>query len=152
MATYKKVNISSLEEAAYIAGLIDGEGTVTLSRKHRNENRQLVVSISNTELRLLEFVLHKVGAGKITNKKTYSAKHTPSMTYTISNRQGLDLLKQICPYLKSYKYERTLMVLEHYVRLTPGNGKYTNQQIEERQLFIDNFLKLRSSVSRDKSP
>lgn len=33
-------------DAAYIAGLIDGEGTVTLTRKHRNENRQLCVSIS----------------------------------------------------------------------------------------------------------
>jgi hypothetical protein len=32
-------------DAAYIAGLIDGEGTITLSRKHRNENRQLAISI-----------------------------------------------------------------------------------------------------------
>ena len=36
-------------DAAYIAGLIDGEGTITLTRLHRNQNRQLVVSISNTE-------------------------------------------------------------------------------------------------------
>lgn len=35
--------------AAYIAGLIDGEGTLTLSRRHRNENRHLVVSVSNTD-------------------------------------------------------------------------------------------------------
>lgn len=28
-------------DAAYIAGLIDGEGSVTLSRRHRNENRHL---------------------------------------------------------------------------------------------------------------
>jgi hypothetical protein len=31
----------SKTDAAYIAGLIDGEGTVTLTRKHRNENRQI---------------------------------------------------------------------------------------------------------------
>lgn len=28
--------------AGYIAGLIDGEGTITLTRVHRNENRRLV--------------------------------------------------------------------------------------------------------------
>ena len=34
--------------AAYIAGLIDGEGTITLTRLHAGANRRLVVSIANT--------------------------------------------------------------------------------------------------------
>ena len=38
------------ECAAYIAGLIDGEGTITLTRLHAHENRRLVVSIANTEI------------------------------------------------------------------------------------------------------
>jgi hypothetical protein len=42
-------NDLSITGAAYIAGLIDGEGTVTLTRKHANENRQLAISISSTE-------------------------------------------------------------------------------------------------------
>ncbi len=53
---YKEVNLLDQTDAAYIAGLIDGEGTVTLSRRHRNKNRQLVVSISNTDRPLLEYV------------------------------------------------------------------------------------------------
>jgi hypothetical protein len=39
--------------AAYIAGLVGGEGTITLSRIHRNERRRLVVCISNNELPIL---------------------------------------------------------------------------------------------------
>lgn len=54
MAGYKKTKKLPPEVAAYIAGLIDGEGTVTLSRRHANENRQLVISIANTERGLLE--------------------------------------------------------------------------------------------------
>jgi hypothetical protein len=54
------------EVAAYIAGLIDGEGTVTLTRLHANENRRIVVSIANTEIQSLKFVIEQVGAGKIT--------------------------------------------------------------------------------------
>ena len=49
MAEYKRTNKLSSIDAAYIAGLIDGEGTISLSRRHRNDNRQLVVSISNIE-------------------------------------------------------------------------------------------------------
>jgi len=48
MATYKTVNPFNGIDAAYIAGLIDGEGTITLTRKHRNGNRQLAITISNT--------------------------------------------------------------------------------------------------------
>lgn len=144
MTIYKQVKKLIPEDAAYIAGLIDGEGTISLSRKHRFENRQLVVSISNTERNLLNYVQETVGAGRITNKRTSRANHTPSFTYSISNRQALDLLKQISPYLKSYKSGRATLILDHYVRLTPRNGRYTSIQIEDREAFIQQFLCLRS--------
>ena len=55
-------------EAAYLAGIIDGEGTITLTRTHRGENRRPVVSISSTELSLLLDVRSVVGAGRITSR------------------------------------------------------------------------------------
>ena len=39
MAAYRKTSKLSREDAAYIAGLIDGEGTLSLTRRHRGENR-----------------------------------------------------------------------------------------------------------------
>ncbi len=129
MTTYRQVRIFTAVEAAYIAGLIDGEGTILLSRKHRLDNRQLVVSISSTESSMLKYVKEVVGAGQITNKRTYRAHHTPSMTYAITNRQALCLLKQIAPYLKSYKADRAALILDHYLRLTPRNGRYSLQQL-----------------------
>lgn len=65
-------------DAAYIAGLIDGEGTVTLTRKHKNENRQLAVTISNTDRTLLEYVQQTLGVGKITAKRTSQLPASPS--------------------------------------------------------------------------
>ena len=37
------VNTLSLCDAAYLAGIIDGEGTVTLTCKNRGENRRLLL-------------------------------------------------------------------------------------------------------------
>jgi hypothetical protein len=130
-------------DAAYIAGLIDGEGTVTLSRRHRTENRQLVVSISNTERPLLEYVLNSVGAGKITNKKTYQSHHTASYTYTISNRQALDLLNQTFPYLKTYKAKRSEIILRDYIRLTPRNGHYSPEIKQARTDFEHTVMNIK---------
>lgn len=55
----KKPLALSITDAAWLAGLVDGEGTI--SRAH----------------------------------------HTPSHTYSIANRQALDILKQIPAYLQS---------------------------------------------------
>jgi hypothetical protein len=51
MEPYRKVAALAREDAAYIAGLVDGEGTITLSRRHRHDARQLVVSIANVSVR-----------------------------------------------------------------------------------------------------
>ena len=145
MASYKRVKSMGEVEAAYIAGLIDGEGTITLSRKHRSENRQLVVSISSTESVMLDYVLQVVGAGKITNKRIALKHHSPSKTYQITNRQALDLLRQTAPHLKSYKANRAALILNDYLRLTPRNGRYTEQQRDDRKVFIQRFFDLRAN-------
>ncbi len=62
MTLHRQVTRLDTSEAAYIAGLIDGEGTVTLTRAHRNENRRLVVCISNNEIAILRFVKSVTGA------------------------------------------------------------------------------------------
>jgi hypothetical protein len=142
MTKYRKVRKLTSEEAAYLAGLIDGEGTVSLTRKHRGEHHQLLASISNTEQPLLKYVKKVIGAGRITNKRTYQANHTPSVTYAISNRQALDVLEQVRPYLKTYKAKRAQLILCSYIRLTPRNGKYTQALLKERDIFIRKFLRL----------
>jgi len=134
----------SLTDAAYIAGLIDGEGTITLTRKHRNENRQLAVTISNTERDLLEYVYQSIGVGKITRKRTAKNHHTPSFTYAIYNRQTLNLLEQVCAYLRTYKRERADLILRDYLMLTPRNGKYTDQQKAARACLESAVLAIKA--------
>jgi hypothetical protein len=42
------MNSLSAIEAADVAGIIDGEGTITLTKNHGHENRRPVVRISST--------------------------------------------------------------------------------------------------------
>lgn len=140
MSRYRAVNTLERCDAAYIAGLIDGEGTITLSRVHRNENRRLVVSIASTERCLLEFVAEQTGCGKITNKRTTSKRHTPSFAYGLTSRQALDLLVQISPFLRSYKAGRAALAIERYLSVTPRNGKYSLETKQARGAFEESFL------------
>lgn len=114
----------STSDAAYLADLIDGEGTIALSRRHARDNRQLVLTISSTESVLVGWALRTVQAGKVTSKKPASSNHAPGLTYVITNRQALTLLEQVAPFLKSYKSQRARLVLDQYLKVTPRNGKY----------------------------
>jgi hypothetical protein len=143
MAPPRVINTLDSPNAAYIAGLVDGEGTITLSRTHRNERRRLVVCISNNELPILRFVLAAIGAGKVTSKRRYQPRHGASYTYQVSSRQALDLLKQISPYLRSYKARRAQLIFKHYLALTPRNGKYSADAAAARTSFEAEFLAIR---------
>lgn len=131
----RKVSVMSPVDAAYLAGLIDGEGSISLTRIHRGQNRQLVVTISNTELALLEWTKNATGVGKITAKRTSLPHHSPGYTYCVANRQALAVLTQVQQYLRSYKSLRSRLVIENYLMLTPRNGKYTTVLLEARRTF-----------------
>ena len=139
-----RVSRLSPEVAAYIAGLIDGEGTITLTRLHSGANRRLVVSIANTEFQILKFVMEQVCAGKITSKRTTSDHHTPSFCYAISSDQALALLEQVAPCLRSYKRQRADLALDSYRAVTPRNGRYSTGQLIKRQEFERSFLDLKA--------
>jgi hypothetical protein len=144
--TYQTVKELSPLEAGYLAGLIDGEGTITLTRRNLNKHRALVITVSSTELSILKFVQKITGVGKITNKRITKANHTPSFTYQVANRQALEILKQTAEHLRSYKVERARLALQDYTRLTPRNGRYSPVQLQERTQFIEKFLGIRTGT------
>jgi hypothetical protein len=88
-------------DAAQVAGIIDGEGTITLTGTHRGENRRPVVSISSTEPPLLAYVRSVVGAERIT-RACALPHHSPSFAYTVTSRQALSLLTQVSRFLRTY--------------------------------------------------
>jgi len=131
-----------IDEAAYVAGIVDGEGTITLTRFHRGENRRPVVSISSTERPLLEYVRQVIGAGRITNKRRSRAHHSVSFVYVVSSRNALELLSQIGSFLRTYKAERTSLLLAEYRRVTPRNGRYSPALQVARSAFENSFFKI----------
>lgn len=140
----------SATEAAYVAGIIDGEGTITLTRTHRAEGRRPIVSIASTELPLLQYIRSIIGAGRITGKMTARSHHSPSFAYVISSRQALALLGQISGYLRTYKLQRCRLLLEEYLAVTPRNGRYTPAQRAAKKLFEARFfaLSIRAGTNR----
>jgi hypothetical protein len=148
MSRYAVAKKLSPTEAAYIAGIVDGEGTITLTRRNSNKQRHLILSVSNTELRLLRHIRLVTGVGKITQKRVYSERHAIGYTYGTSNRHALDIIRAIRPYLQTHKRLRARLVLENYLKLTPRNGKYTPAMFRKREKFIEKFFEIGPSITK----
>lgn len=80
-------------EKAYIAGIIDGEGSIMLQRFHTNQYPAPCVSIASTTIELLTWLKDTIGHGVIIKKKNYNPeKHKLSYSFVIKHNNAIKLL------------------------------------------------------------
>lgn len=131
-------------EKAYIAGIVDGEGSIMLTKFHKNQYHSPCVSIASTDLELLEWVKNTIKGGKITSKKNYNKnRHKNSYTYTIIYDEAIQLLQDIEPYLVIPKKKaRAQHIIVNYKQVTIRNGRYNEAQRQAKEQFYIDFMAL----------
>lgn len=131
-------------EKAYLAGIIDGEGSIMLTKLHKNQYHSPCVSIASTDLELLEWIKDKVGNGTITRKKNYNKiRHKDSFTYTLVYDAAIDFLIAIQTYLVIEKKKlRAKHIIDSYKEVTLRNGRYNEEQKLKKEKFYNDFLAL----------
>ena len=101
----------SIPDLAYIAGFLDGEGTITLIRlppkkpKARTpyESRyQLNVSLVNTNKDIMVWI-HSLVGGYLHPRRQLSVKHKVAWQWYCNNSVAEDFIHQIYPWLKIKK-------------------------------------------------
>jgi intein/homing endonuclease len=126
---------------AYIAGIMDGEGTITLSKIHKTSKfRAPVVSVSSTSYEILNFI-HSYYGGSIINQKTYKKHHKNSRVWKTTYTNALKFLSDIYPYLldKTKRYRAHLLITK-YKSVTPRNGRYSKSLERAKQQFEHDFF------------
>lgn len=130
-------------EAAYIAGIIDGEGSITLTRMHVKEHRKPCITITSNDIELLEYVQRLTG-GSIYLKKNYNInRHQNSYILNINKKKDVfKVLTVIHAFLRiDRKGKRAEWILNHYNHVTPRNGKYSEETLKKKILFEKEFFK-----------
>jgi hypothetical protein len=132
------------EHAAYIAGLIDGEGSISLIRLHNNQHPSPFISISSSDFELLEWIQNITGLGSIIRKKNYKpTMHKESYTLNIKYNEAFLLLNEVTDYLVlTRKKQRALLILSEYKSVTPRNGRYSKEKLAKKELFYQRFMSI----------
>jgi len=127
-------------ERAYVAGIVDGEGTVTLMKYHKNETPIPYVSVANNNLQLLEWIKHRCG-GLIASKKKYKPHHSDSYVWSVHYDRALRFLKEIVKYL-IVKKPQTTLILSKYKSVTHRAGKYTPEMLSNKMKLVARIREL----------
>lgn len=80
-----------------MAGIVDGEGSIILSR--RRKVVILLVVISNTKRELLDWIAEKTGIGAVNNQYPTTEFRCASYAWRANAEAALTLLTHIKPYL-----------------------------------------------------
>jgi len=123
-------------EKSYLAGLIDGEGSVTLSRAHRNEMPSPHITITNTNRSVVRWAEQVTGYGKIISRRARRVNHKPAYIWCVAKAgRCLNLLREIRPYLR-VKHRQADLILQRYKAVTPRNGQYTATLLKRKLRLV----------------
>ncbi len=129
-------------EAAYAAGILDGEGSICLSRVHSSRWPSPTVSVASTDRELLDWLRARVG-GTIIQKRTYKPQHLRSFDWKLTDRRALSFLVIVRPFLViQRKINRADLLLNDYLDCTPRNGRYTVEMATRKRELIERFSSL----------
>lgn len=129
-------------EAAYTAGIIDGEGSISLTKNRKSRWPSPQVSVSSNFREILEWHRKRFG-GSIVTKQPRKSTHSISFDWKLTDRRALLLLKFVYPYLVIIRKRiRAELLLTAYLECTPRNGRYDMDQIQKKQALISSFTSL----------
>lgn len=125
-------------ERGYLAAIIDGEGTITLTKD--KEFRYPVIAVSSTTIEIMNYLKSHFG-GVISKKNNSNPKMKQAYCWKIERRKAITLLEEICPLLlEPKKQARAQLILDGYIKLTPRNGKYSEELRNLKHEFEEKFF------------
>ena len=129
-------------EAAYAAGILDGEGSVSLTRNHSGRWPSPQVSVASNDRELLDWLRCRFG-GSITVKQPRKPQHSLSFDWKLTDRRALHFLQIVRPYLViDRKIRRCDLLLIAYLECTPRNGRYSEEMLLNKQSLLSQFASL----------
>lgn len=136
------MNTPSKTELAWAAGMIDGDGCITLTRSKSAFGKPTLV-VDNTDESIIRELARLFG-GSIVIKKRYQTHHRQAWSWRRYGAQQVRAnLKAVLPYMRcEMKRERARMIVEEYNDVTTRNGYYTPEQKSSRQEWEQRFMDL----------
>lgn len=127
-------------QRGYIAGIIDGEGSICLTQNRPNEHRSPSISVTSTTQEML-FFLQELCGGHISKVKKVEEHHKQAWHWVLRGDKSIELMTEIYSYLLvPEKYYRAKLIVQEYKKVTPRNGRYSEEALKKKLDFENRFF------------
>jgi len=150
LSPYQKrvVSLTSVPEIvlAYIAGLIDGEGTVTAERPGRNvqgkwKSPRVRVIVAMTNEPIIKWLRETFGGALYI--KSATERHKASFQWTLNGRLAIHLLEKLVPYLRVKLPQAKVAIKFGLIRLgATQTRRRTDDELAQLNSLKDRLLVL----------
>ena len=127
---------SIVNRLAYWAGIVDGEGTINISRDKKNRFR-VRLTISNTSLELVELAHLEFQVGSICHENQKPGHWKIGHKWEVNYISAYNIIRLIYPFLiiKKKQAELAMLFYERKFNRLPGGGHgiMTTEEIEWRE-------------------
>lgn len=123
----------SAADLGWAAGMIDGEGSISLARKGGAHCYCLQLDVGNTCRAALVALRDIFGAGNVCTKKTHGNRK-PGWQWYVGRAQAAKVLRQIAPYLR-IKQQQAAVALEYRANL-----RYDGRPLTEEECWVRDVL------------
>lgn len=135
-------------DLAYFAGILDGEGCLTLSSVRRNDSGSpsmaAHVSVLHTDARLIRW-LHTTFGGTVHLHKKHRAHHKQPIVWTLCGAGIEELLTACMPYLR-LKQDQAALMLEFRATVIPNTGGADRPRLSTETLARRDEMSARMSI------
>ena len=134
---------------AYLAGIIDGEGHIAINRtktcpqRRVNPRYQAEVTVVNTDLRLMEFLVANAG-GSFHKRKKAKEWHKDTYSWKVTSTTARDLCKRLHPFL-FLKQKQAEWLVRLYEECNFNIRVLSEEEIQKRERIYQEICKLNDS-------
>lgn len=137
----------SRDDRIYIAAIIDGEGCVTIKRRHpikarreRSPRHHLSIFVGNTNRLLIEYLQQTI-PGRTDYRIRSSARHKDVYVWEVNDRRAAQVAEAIRPFLKLKGPQADILIDYHRTLVAPARGNPD----EGRQQLMDDEVSRRDA-------
>lgn len=125
------------EELAYLAGIIDGEGWITIDRCN-NEIRVGVAMVDTSAVELLQ----QTFGGKLRLCSVVKSTHRRTTEWEVSVRKAKDVLTQVLPYLRIKRRQAEVALEFQETKKYRGSAPTPQDVLAKRSSLVKEMVQL----------
>lgn len=146
-------------ELAYIAGIIDGEGYLGMSKNRTKKQRQkspkyqTEICVVNTNYALIEWLQIRIG-GLINTRKKYDEAWKVAYRWRIQESNHSEFLQAIYPYLV-IKRQQAQLIIEYWIKKVKQyregrRWEMSNDELNMRESYFQKLKDLNAKGNKER--